>query len=115
MPLLMPLLLLWWLLLWSSSWLLSALSELSDMHIDNICFIDDAEANTGTCGSFCTADRADLCTGPYQACVDSNIEGLGLCQGFCNLEDNTGCDEGNSCMFLFGGLLVSGDNCIELR
>lgn len=77
---------------------------------NNICFIDDEEANTGTCGSFCTTDRADLCTGPYQACVDSNIEGLGLCQGFCNLEDNTGCDEGNSCMFLFNeGVAADGN------
>jgi hypothetical protein len=68
---------------------------------NNVCFIDDEATGAGSCGSFCGDGRSDLCTGDYQACTDSSIEGLGLCSGVCNLATNEGCDEGNSCVYGF--------------
>jgi hypothetical protein len=70
-----------------------------DCAANNVCFIDDEATGAGTCGSFCADGRSDLCTGDYQACVDSAIDGLGLCAGDCDIYSNTGCDEGQSCLF----------------
>ena len=75
---------------------------------NNVCFIDDEMTGAGTCGSFCAEGRSDLCTGEYQACTASSIDGLGLCNGQCDIFTDDGCDEGESCLWGNEGPNASG-------
>lgn len=69
---------------------------------NSVCFLDEEGSDTGTCGSFCTADDPSVCDGEGQVCADSSIEGLGLCQTTCNVFSDDGCDAGESCIWTFG-------------
>ena len=60
---------------------------------------DDNEDGMGDCVSFCDTYHLDRCSGDYAACVDTQLEGLGLCSGECDVFTNAGCAEGQSCLF----------------
>ena len=80
-----------------------------DCAANNVCFIDDEATGAGSCGSFCGEGRSDLCTGENQACVDSAVDGLGLCSGACNIYSDVGCEMGESCLFSNEGNNAAGD------
>jgi hypothetical protein len=74
----------------------------------NVCFPEDDTTNEGVCGSFCSEGREDLCSGENQACLDSAIDGLGLCIESCDVFTNDGCDDGESCLWVNEGLNANG-------